>query len=143
MAGKKVQDFDIIVCKNIKSIRKMIGMTQQMLAKELGITSQQLHKYESGVDRISTRTLSQICDIFGCEITDILPQKEVKSEKTMLKVAENSKTFITNNQDINRDMLDIMNAFFDLTKKQQAKVKKNFIDACIKAKLDVSDDNKD
>ena len=64
MAGKKVQDFDIIVCKNIKSIRKMIGMTQQMLAKELGITSQQLHKYESGVDRISTRTLSQICDIF-------------------------------------------------------------------------------
>ena len=143
MAGKKVQDFDIIVCKNIKSIRKMIGMTQQMLAKELGITSQQLHKYESGVDRISTRTLSQICDIFGCEITDILPQKEVKSEKTMLKVAENSKTFITNNQDINRDMLDIMNAFFDLTKKQQAKVKKIFIDACIKAKLDVSDDNKD
>ena len=143
MAGKKVQDFDIIVCKNIKSIRKMIGMTQQMLAKELGITPQQLHKYESGVDRISTRTLSQICDIFGCEITDILPQKEVKSEKTMLKVAENSKTFITNNQDINRDMLDIMNAFFDLTKKQQAKVKKNFIDACIKAKLDVSDDNKD
>ena len=143
MVGKKVQDFDIIVCKNIKSIRKMIGMTQQMLAKELGITSQQLHKYESGVDRISTRTLSQICDIFGCEITDILPQKEVKSEKTMLKVAENSKTFITNNQDINRDMLDIMNAFFDLTKKQQAKVKKNFIDACIKAKLDVSDDNKD
>ena len=143
MAGKKVQDFDIIVCKNIKSIRKMIGMTQQMLAKELGITSQQLHKYESGVDRISTRTLSQICDIFGCEITDILPQKEVKGEKTMLKVAENSKTFITNNQDINRDMLDIMNAFFDLTKKQQAKVKKIFIDACIRAKLDVSDDNKD
>ena len=143
MTGKKVQDFDIIVCKNIKSIRKMIGMTQQMLAKELGITSQQLHKYENGIDRVSTRTLYQMCDIFGCEITDILPKKEVKSEKTMLKVAENSKTFITNNQDINRDMLDIMNAFFDLTKKQQAKVKKIFIDACIRAKLDVSDDNND
>ena len=56
MVGKKVQDFDIIVCKNIKSMRKMLGMTQQMLAKELDITPQQLHKYESGVDRVSTRT---------------------------------------------------------------------------------------
>ena len=143
MVGKKVQDFDIIVCKNIKSIRKMLGMTQQMLAKELGITSQQLHKYESGIDRVSTRTLYQMCDIFGCEMVDLLPKKETNNEKAVLKVAENEKIFIKDSQDVNRDMLDIMNAFFDLTKKQQAKVKKIFIDACIRAKLDVSNNDKD
>ena len=121
----------------------MLGMTQQMLAKELGITSQQLHKYESGIDRVSTRTLYQMCDIFGCEMVDLLPKKETNNEKAVLKVAENEKIFIKDSQDVNRDMLDIMNAFFDLTKKQQAKVKKIFIDACIRAKLDVSNNDKD
>ena len=140
MVGKKVQDFDIVVCKNIKSMRKMLGMTQQMLANELDITPQQLHKYESGIDRVSTKTLSQICDIFGCDITDLLPKKEKKDNFFDLKVAENEKTFTINNQDINHDMLDIMNAFFDLTKKQQAKVKKIFVDACIRAKLDIDVD---
>lgn len=140
MVGKKVQDFDIVVCKNIKSMRKMLGMTQQMLANELDITPQQLHKYESGVDRVSTKTLSQICDIFGCDITDLLPKKEKKDNFFDLKVAENEKTFTINNQDINHDMLDIMNAFFDLTKKQQAKVKKIFVDACLRIKLDVATD---
>ena len=124
-------------------MRKMLGMTQQMLSKELGITPQQLHKYESGIDRVSTKTLSQMCDIFGCDITDLLPKKKKKEDFVGLKVAEKEKTFITNTQDVNRDMLDIMNAFFDLTKKQQAKVKKIFIDACIRAKLDVSNNDKD
>lgn len=143
MAGKKVQDFDMIVCKNIKNMRKMLGITQWALAKELGITPQQFHKYERGIDRVSTKTLSQMCDIFGCEIADLLPKKETNNERAVLKVAENKKIFIKDSQDINRDMLDIMNAFFDLTKKQQAKVKKIFIDACIRTKLDVGANNKD
>ena len=136
MCSKKVRDFDIIVCKNIKSMRKMIGMTQQMLAKELDITPQQLHKYENGMDRVSTNTLSKMCEIFGCDIADLLPKKEERANLSGLKVAERGKGFTIANQNVNTDMLEIMNAFFNLPKKQQLTAKKTFIDICANLKLD-------
>lgn len=41
----------------------MLGMTQQQLAREVGITYQQAHKYESGINRVSAGRLYQIAQV--------------------------------------------------------------------------------
>ncbi len=47
----------------IKRLRKRAGLSQTELAKAVGITYQQLSKYESGVNRMSISRMFQFCDV--------------------------------------------------------------------------------
>lgn len=51
---------DVVVGKNLRTYRKMAGMTQKSLADELGITFQQLQKYEKGTNRVSASRMYRI-----------------------------------------------------------------------------------
>src|SRR5690606_1646842 len=44
--------------------RLMIGMSQEALADRLGVTFQQVQKYEKGTNRISASRLQAIADVF-------------------------------------------------------------------------------
>ena len=48
---------DTHVGKRVRHRRKLLGMTQQQLAKTVGIRFQQIQKYESGANRISASRL--------------------------------------------------------------------------------------
>ncbi|MCG8670230.1 MAG: helix-turn-helix domain-containing protein [Pseudomonadales bacterium] len=56
---------DIIVGANIRKTRKKAGVTQAGLARHLSITSQQVQKYETGVNRVSAGRLLEIANVFG------------------------------------------------------------------------------
>lgn len=43
--------------------REISGMPQKELARQLGISFQQVQKYESGANRISASKLWQLCDV--------------------------------------------------------------------------------
>lgn len=59
----------------IYSARKELGITQKNLADSLGITFQQMQKYEKGYNRISVYKLYQIAKILNISIDDILSIK--------------------------------------------------------------------
>ena len=46
----------------------MLGLTQHELAEPIGITYQQAHKYETGINRIAAGRLHQIAQALGVEI---------------------------------------------------------------------------
>lgn len=50
MGGKKhqVNEFDICVGRVMVMLRTRMGMTQRELGDKIGVTFQQIHKYESG-----------------------------------------------------------------------------------------------
>ena len=48
--------------------RIMLGLTQQELAKLIGVTYQQVHKYEKGINRIAAGRLHQIAQALGVEV---------------------------------------------------------------------------
>jgi transcriptional regulator with XRE-family HTH domain len=50
----------------------MIGMSQERLAHCLGITFQQIQKYEKGLNRVSVGRLSQIAETLGVRSTFFL-----------------------------------------------------------------------
>ncbi|MRX32782.1 helix-turn-helix transcriptional regulator [Aminobacter sp. MDW-2] len=64
-------DIDKIVGANIRRIRNVIGMSQQALGDALGVTFQQVQKYEKGTNRISAGKLYQSAEILGCNITKL------------------------------------------------------------------------
>lgn len=43
--------------------RLMLSMTQQQFAEGLGVTFQQIQKYEKGVNRIGASRLARICEL--------------------------------------------------------------------------------
>ena len=51
----------------LRTCRIALGLTQQQLAKLVGLTYQQTHKYETGVNRISAGRLHAIAHALGAE----------------------------------------------------------------------------
>jgi transcriptional regulator with XRE-family HTH domain len=62
------QDVDRHVGFRIRERRITMGLTQQELAKLIGVTYQQAHKYERGVNRISAGRLHKVAEILGVPI---------------------------------------------------------------------------
>src|SRR5580658_4314816 len=59
---------DIHVGKRIRMRRLLLGMTQETLANALGLTFQQVQKYELGANRVSASRLSAMADILRVPI---------------------------------------------------------------------------
>ena len=61
-------DVDHYVSLRIRQRRIMLGLTQQQMAELIGVTYQQAHKYEKGVNRIAAGRLSGIAQALGVPI---------------------------------------------------------------------------
>jgi transcriptional regulator with XRE-family HTH domain len=61
-------DVDRYVSLRIRQRRIMLGLTQQQMAELIGVTYQQAHKYETGINRISAGRLYQIARALGVNI---------------------------------------------------------------------------
>jgi transcriptional regulator with XRE-family HTH domain len=59
---------DVQVGKRIRMRRLFLRMSQRALANDLGLTFQQLQKYETGANRVSASRLSAVADILGVSI---------------------------------------------------------------------------
>ncbi|HEY4251295.1 MAG TPA: helix-turn-helix transcriptional regulator [Roseomonas sp.] len=53
----------------IRERRVMMGLSQQQLAKMIGVTYQQAHKYERGLNRISAGRLFEIAQVLGVAVS--------------------------------------------------------------------------
>ncbi len=60
---------DVHVGGRVKARRTLIGMSQEELGKHLGLTFQQIQKYENGLNRIGASMLWQISLILGQPIS--------------------------------------------------------------------------
>jgi transcriptional regulator with XRE-family HTH domain len=66
MAKKAVKAVDLHVGGLVKKRRLALGLTQEKLADRLGITFQQVQKYEKGTNRIGSSRLVQIAESCRC-----------------------------------------------------------------------------
>jgi transcriptional regulator with XRE-family HTH domain len=60
---------DVHVGKRIRMRRLLLGMNQETLANALGLTFQQVQKYEGGANRVSASRLSAMADILDVPIS--------------------------------------------------------------------------
>ncbi|MGD0144888.1 MAG: helix-turn-helix transcriptional regulator [Rhizomicrobium sp.] len=68
MAKKQTNPIDAHVGRRLRIRRVLIGMNQGQLGKLLGLTFQQIQKYEKGANRIGAGRLYQIAHILGVPI---------------------------------------------------------------------------
>lgn len=61
-------EVDAFVGAQLKLLRKSAGFSQTELAKRVGVTFQQIQKYERGANRIGASRLWEFCKVF-----DVIP----------------------------------------------------------------------
>jgi transcriptional regulator with XRE-family HTH domain len=87
--GKPPNAIDKYVGERIRMRRIMIHMSQETLGKQLGLTFQQVQKYEKGTNRIGASRLHQISEILGIPVSfmfeDLPGQKSRASERSLPK----------------------------------------------------------
>ena len=75
----------------------MLGLTQQQIADMIGVTYQQAHKYERGINRISAGRLFEIARVLSVPITYLFegvdnaedPTTHAPRERMCLELARN------------------------------------------------------
>ena len=65
---KKLDPVDIAVGENIRVLRRETNMTQRELAHKLGLSFQQVQKYERGHSRVGSSTLAKLARIFSVKV---------------------------------------------------------------------------
>ncbi|OCJ11476.1 transcriptional regulator [Rhizobium sp. AC44/96] len=66
---KKPNDIDVNVGQRIRLRRQILGMSQTTLGDALGITFQQVQKYEKGTNRVGASRLSHIASILSVPVS--------------------------------------------------------------------------
>ena len=67
---------DVAIGARVRARRRMLGMSQTALGEELGVTFQQIQKYERGINRISGSTLVRLGRVLGVPAGSLLGDDE-------------------------------------------------------------------
>ncbi|MHB8121413.1 MAG: helix-turn-helix domain-containing protein [Desulfuromonadaceae bacterium] len=75
--------------KNIFQLRTKLKLTREQLAEKIGVSVQQIHKYESGTNRLNTDRLQQLAQALDVPIQSVFtdsaePLPITVSEKLLL-----------------------------------------------------------
>jgi transcriptional regulator with XRE-family HTH domain len=68
LAGKSGDPIDVGVGARLRMRRKALGLTQTDLAQALGLTFQQVQKYERGTNRVSASMLVRAAEKLACPV---------------------------------------------------------------------------
>src|SRR5689334_16159522 len=74
LSGERVavpDPIDIIVGRNVRQLRARRRVSQLELGEALGLTFQQIQKYEKGTNRVSASKLHQIAVFLGVDISEL------------------------------------------------------------------------
>ena len=74
-SAKRPNSTDTYVGSRVRMRRKMLGLSQEKLGEQLGITFQQVQKYEKGANRIGASRLQTISQILEVPIGYFFPQE--------------------------------------------------------------------
>jgi len=94
--GRLTAAIDDHVGGRIRERRIMLGLTQQQFAEMIGVTYQQAHKYERGINRVSAGRLFEIAHALSAPITYFFegigeegPRPILPHQRTLLEITRN------------------------------------------------------
>ena len=125
---------DLYVGSRVRMRRSLLGMSQERLAEELGITFQQVQKYERGLNRIGASRLWDLAQVLGVNVdffyqdidqhtTDQSPRKIYARPTLSEDVCEFDMDVL-----LRRDVTTLLRAYTKIT---DPKIQRNVLDLVI------------
>lgn len=90
-SSRKANPVDVHVGSRVRLRRMLLGMSQEKLGERLGLTFQQIQKYEKGVNRIGASRLFDMARVLGVKVDyfyDEVPNNVASTEAAAPGFAE-------------------------------------------------------
>src|SRR4051794_518639 len=89
LSTKAPDPMDIALGAAVRIRRRTLGISQEALAEQCGVSFQQVQKYENGANRISFSRLVQIARALKCRVVDLMdvldaPDREATGDLDLL-----------------------------------------------------------
>lgn len=103
--------------KVIRELRKQSGMSQSKLADKIGVTYQQVQKYEKGKTKLNIARLEQIADVFDMPVKHLLAECGIDISESYDAFSEDETHLLTLFRKVKRKKhrLDVLNILDHLT----------------------------
>jgi len=85
---KRPRADDVAVGHKIRIQRLALGMSQTALAAQLGVTFQQVQKYEKGVNRVGASRMMRIAKVLRVSVASLFPPEGVTVDEAAYSPAE-------------------------------------------------------
>ncbi|HEX2725630.1 MAG TPA: helix-turn-helix domain-containing protein [Beijerinckiaceae bacterium] len=129
MTKKAPNPIDKHVGSRVRMRRMLVGMSQEKLGEALGLTFQQVQKYEKGTNRIGASRLHHIASILGVPI-DFLYQGAPRMEASASGAADEQASADLSEFLSSSDGVELMRGFLAI---KDAKVRRRVVElvACL------------
>ena len=109
-SARSSSDTDVKIGNALKIKRRILGLSQQELAEKLGVTFQQIQKYENGTNRITASRLNQAAEVFGISIGDFFANVPSANRKSY-NSGDGIGTHEVNSEDAGDESAALITAF--------------------------------
>ena len=109
-------DIDLHLGKRLRRRRRLLGMTQQQLAMQVGIRFQQIQKYECGANRISASRLWQLAEALETPMSYFYDGLSEALEQQSAPRQERSDMFSR------KETLDLIQAYYQLEERPRRRL---------------------
>jgi len=126
--NRRPNSADIVLGESIRAHRLIAGMSQSDLAGRLGVSFQQVQKYENGTNRVGAGRLPQIAEIFDIPIGALFGANANTSPGNSTAVAPAPARLLPD-----RGTLKLLNAFGGIAHREIRHSLIDLVDAIAKA----------
>lgn len=119
---------DIYVGRRLRLRRTILGMSQEAIGKMVGVTFQQIQKYERGINRMGSSRLYSFSKALGVPISyffEGFDDYSAQQSEEGLAAAEPATPAFVHDAANNRDVFEVMRAFSQI---KSPAVRKRIID---------------
>ena len=141
---------DLHVGNRIKWRRKVLGLSQQQMADKMGLTFQQIQKYEKGLNRVGasrlwdiSRVLGVSMDFFFADMPSEIEQQSPMMLNTKLPSSLHEETPEIDYDPMKRkETLELVTAYYNINNRKIAKYLFDLIVAVSKSDVNLSENDK-
>ncbi|HCU58921.1 MAG TPA: transcriptional regulator [Alphaproteobacteria bacterium] len=143
---------DVHVGSRIKWRRKVLNLSQQQLADKLGLTFQQIQKYEKGFNRVGASRLWDIAQVLGVSMDFFFAEMDqsVKGQSPMMLNKDDKETTKYLKEDgvemdfdpmKRKETLELVTAYYKINNRKIAKYLFDLIVAMSKSTANLNEDD--
>ena len=108
----KPDPIDVHVGSRVRLRRRLLGMSQGRLGKALGLTFQQIQKYERGTNRISSSRLYRLSKTLDVPVPFFFEELPADVSAKAERLADNGQESFEQNRLAERETLELVRAYY-------------------------------
>ena len=136
-AGAGPNPIDVHVGNRVRLRRHLLGMSQEKLAKAVGLSFQQIQKYESGVNRVGASRLFHLGRALDVPVSfffeDLSPEAAGGGKRRARGLSEAPASVLAHDIMTEPETLELVRAYYQVTERRRRKLVLDLIKSLGKA----------